>query len=519
MSKIIEYIKDTKEPVTDSYIASASRQVGRFIKNKGIKWSITVSAITALLYKLSQNKFITDTVKYMLKGTRDVLVTLTNGTIKTGKFMRDATIHGINMLTGVFSKRAKKRREAEDIAGAYALQMKIKLQTMINQYGEYNGFLLRNMDYLIYHNDWAGVIKLCDDEYHNSKKELRVCIANVYKFSHEAKLVCQDTDLYRQMVKPEIINFMNHYKFDKIEDMEEAYGINLKNVIWSKPDDNLYFNKMGKHFNISPELLETRFIEGENFKPIYELISPNVAYNNSLIDPHEYRIRSDPRGVIKELEDELKALQSEKEASEQKQKQKQKQEEEQVVEQVEQVVEEQVEEQAEEQEPLFIEHVVKEEEEGELTLEEAIEEYNNNRHSIDMSPTMLPSQHYNYYLDRCMNDIPSNQPLNQITNNLNSLPSLNQTSFNSNMGLNDPAGIIGVITSILVAIGYLRMRNDDTDDADPILPTRRVNNPEHFEPAEDEEARTERIDIEQNPQTKSKSFLDSIRDYFWPKED
>ena len=54
----------------------------------------------------------------------------------------------------------------------YALNLKNKLHALIREYNTNQGMILRNLDYLIYHNDWQGVIQLCNNEYENAETDL-----------------------------------------------------------------------------------------------------------------------------------------------------------------------------------------------------------------------------------------------------------------------------------------------------------------------------------------------------------
>ena len=508
LNKIMEYIRDTKNPVQEEFVSAATNHLMHFLTHKGLIYGLVGTGISVLLYKLCQNKWVSDVAKLMYNGTVNTIITIGRGISNTSSAIKYATIRTIDWTTGYFSRRARDRRAEDDRTALYALNLKNKLHALIEEQKENQGMILRNLDYLIYHNDWQGVIQLCNNEYENAETELKQCIANLYNFSHEAKLICQDTDYYGNMVDPRLIKFMTDNRFKSLDEVAKKYKIDIENIFWSKPDQNLYYSVMKEHFKISDNLLETRYVDNKQwFKPMYELISEDVAYKHNLTNPELYEISRNSKGVIERLKKELEDIQSKSKEEEEK-----KEEEEFVIDDT--------------------NNEENEEEEEHLTLEEAMEEYmNKGVKAIRFEQEMEPSNHFEYINNRVsqIHEIPSEIQGNLFNRVENHNNNIDQTQIVPKMSLDNIPNLnafSGVILTALIGIlGYMLKDNNNTTPATKrsnnyqTLPTTRSTAPETDDNVYDEtDSQSEStVDINSDNKKQSKSLLQSISDYFWPK--
>ena len=69
LNKIMEYIRDTKNPVKEDFISAATNHLMNFFNHKGLTYGLIGTGVSALLYKLCQNKWICDMLKMMYNGT------------------------------------------------------------------------------------------------------------------------------------------------------------------------------------------------------------------------------------------------------------------------------------------------------------------------------------------------------------------------------------------------------------------------------------------------------------------
>ena len=518
LNKIMEYIRDTKNPVKEDFISAATNHLMNFFNHKGLTYGLIGTGVSALLYKLCQNKWICDMLKMMYNGTVNTIITIGNGIVNTGKAIKHATVRTIDWTTGYFSDLAQRKREEDDQTALYALNLKNKLHALIREYNTNQGMILRNLDYLVYHNDWQGVIQLCNDQYENSQTELKECIANLYNFSHEAKLLCQNTDYYGNMVDPRLINFMTDNRFNSLDEIAERYNIDIKNITWSKPDKSLYYSVMKEHFQISDDLLDTRYVNNKGwFKPMYELISEDVAYTHNLTSPEQYEIARNPKGVIERLKEDLRNVQSKlKEYEERRlESEKEKEKEEKTVEEEKEKEENNEEENKEEE---------KEEEEY-LTLEEALEQHKNRDvKAIRFEHEMQPSNHFEYINNRVTQNYAN--PIH-IENNLE-LPQVNPNMTLGNAADTNNGALTAIIVSaVLGVLGYFYKRNYDSENTQT-LPTQQTNptlpetnhNYNVYKPRNDSRKAVVEINTDDNTddnKKSSKSLFQSISDYFWPK--
>ena len=58
LNKIMEYIRDTKNPVKEDFISAATNHLMNFFNHKGLTYGLIGTGVSALLYKLCQNKWI-----------------------------------------------------------------------------------------------------------------------------------------------------------------------------------------------------------------------------------------------------------------------------------------------------------------------------------------------------------------------------------------------------------------------------------------------------------------------------
>ena len=199
-----------------------------------------------------------------------------------------STIRTIDKIIPFWSSKYAKQHEIDqqyaDASTAY-INMFVKL---INSHKENQLLITENFDKLIFSNDWKGFITLCEEKYNNSSKELKKCVENLYQFAHDAKMTIQGDD-YKKIVSPRVIEFISKNKGKTIDEICDSFKINLENITWSEPDDELYFNVMNKHFNIdSKNTLETKYIKRDEFTPVYPYIDAKTAFDKGLTSEFEY---------------------------------------------------------------------------------------------------------------------------------------------------------------------------------------------------------------------------------------
>ena len=55
LNKIMEYIRDTKNPVQEEFVSAATNHLMHFLTHKGLIYGLVGTGISVLLYKLCQN--------------------------------------------------------------------------------------------------------------------------------------------------------------------------------------------------------------------------------------------------------------------------------------------------------------------------------------------------------------------------------------------------------------------------------------------------------------------------------
>lgn len=212
----------------------------------------------------------------------------------------NATIRTFDKLMPIWTYRYSQQREIDNNNANIANNYMKMFIDLIQTQPDNQALITENLDYLVFSNDWEGFISLCQETYAKSDYELKRCVQNLYQFSHDAKVMIQGSDDYEKIVSPKVFEFLARNRGKTIDDICEEYKINLDNIIWSKPNNDAYYDVMNKHFYIdNMKYLETEYIDREEFKRIYPYIESQTAFDKNLTSELEYQ-NAYLQNVIKE---------------------------------------------------------------------------------------------------------------------------------------------------------------------------------------------------------------------------
>ena len=113
--------------------------------------------------------------------------------------------------------------------------MKIFIE-LLQSHPDDQALITENLDYLAFSNDWQGFINVCQETYAKSEREMKMCVQNLYQFSHDAKVLIQGSDDYQKIVSPKVFEFIAHNKGKTVDELtkEEKEGRQnaLHNYSW-----------------------------------------------------------------------------------------------------------------------------------------------------------------------------------------------------------------------------------------------------------------------------------------------
>ena len=250
---------------------------------------MVIVALNGLLGYFVVNKFIKQMFTNVIYGIHDFVKQKSTEIKNVLSNATTYTIKKIDNILPIWSYYYSKQREYDNTNAKFALEYINIFADLLKNNEENEGLIIQNIDYLVLHNDWNGVIKLCEEKYSNSEKMLKSCVKQLYQFSHDAKIIIQGNEEYHKIFSPQMIEFLASTKGKTVDEIAESYNIDLKNISWSAPDDELYYNKMNEHFLIDYlNTYETKFINKEGFNHIYPYIDRKTANEKGIITQEEY---------------------------------------------------------------------------------------------------------------------------------------------------------------------------------------------------------------------------------------
>ena len=264
---------------------------------------VVLISLVALLGYFAINKFVNDIYKYVILGISDYLHekgTIIQNTFSSGM---NTAIRNVDKIIPIWSYLYSKQKEIDSnnakIAHTY-MKMFIEL---LQSHPDDQALITENLDYLAFSNDWQGFINVCQETYTKSEREMKICVQNLYQFSHDAKVLIQGSDDYQKIVSPKVFEFIAHNKGKTVDEICEAYKIDLENIIWTKPDQDAYYEVMNKHFLIDDmKHLETQYIDHEGFKKLYPYVDAQTAFSKNITSPVEYQLNYFNNRVMNEKE-------------------------------------------------------------------------------------------------------------------------------------------------------------------------------------------------------------------------
>ena len=303
----MEYIKNTNNQVDSKYVQAASHSILQSIYDKiplgPFMKPVVLISLVGLLGYFSINKFVNDIYEYVILGISDYLHekgTIIQNTFSSGM---NTAIRTVDRILPIWSYRYSKQKEIDNnnanIANTY-MKMFIEL---VQSHSNDQALITENLDYLVFSDDWHGFINVCQETYAKSEREMKMCVQNLYQFSHDAKVLIQGSDDYQKIVSPKVFEFIAHNKGKTVDEICEAYKIDLENIIWTKPDQDAYYEVMNQHFLVDDmKYLETQYIDHEGLKKLYPYIDAQTAFSKNITSPVEYQLNYLNNRVMNEKE-------------------------------------------------------------------------------------------------------------------------------------------------------------------------------------------------------------------------
>ena len=240
---------------------------------------------------------------------RDFFINTGVEIINRSKAASRATSRFTDRFIGLSSHYAKKKRMEDNAIADFVNSYVIKFRGMIKQHKDFSAIITENLDYLMLHNNWQGVIDICNAVDGHTHEERIECISALYHFSDQAKRMLQAQDDLEKLLSKEVMEFFAKTKGLTLEQMADILHIDLGNITWERPNASLFYDNTGREYFVdNRDVYETKYLDSDKIKVVYEYMNRADAQKKGIMNDVEYQMRIVNENAYKDLKQNIDKL-------------------------------------------------------------------------------------------------------------------------------------------------------------------------------------------------------------------